>query len=146
MTTVSKLLENKHPAVWHSSPDATVFEALQIMDEKGIGALPILLDDKLVGIISERDYARNIALKGKSSKETPIKDIMTRKVCYTTPTQSLEDCMVLMTEKRVRHLPVLENNKVVGMLSLGDVVKEIIKEQRYKIKELENYISWEESY
>jgi len=146
MSNVNKLLKCKATEIWNIAPDETVYRALEVMKEKNIGALVVVKDEQLIGILSERDYARKITLESKSSKETLVMDIMTRRVCYTTPEQNIEECMVLMTEKKIRHLPVLENNKLIGMISLGDVVKEIIQDQKHKIKELENYITWEESY
>ncbi|MCW9024597.1 MAG: CBS domain-containing protein [Gammaproteobacteria bacterium] len=148
MVNVNKLLTNKGNGndVWNIAPDATVFSALELMEEKSVGALAVVLDGKLVGILSERDYARKVFLKGRSSKDTRVKDIMSTQVYYVEPEYSIEQCMAVMTEHHVRHLPVLENKSLVGMISLGDVVKEIISEQKIKIKELENYITWEESY
>jgi len=146
MSTVDTLLNAKDRQVWHTHPDQSVLDAITLMEEKGVGALAVVNDDSLVGIISERDYARQVILKGRTSKDTLVKDIMTRKVLVTHREQSTNDCMVLMTEKKIRHLPVMEDNKLVGMISLGDVVKEIIRGQEIKIKELENYISWEECY
>jgi len=146
MSKVHKLLSNKGSTVWSLSPENTVFEALLMMEEKGVGALAVVHNDELVGMISERDYARKIALQGKKSKETKVKEIMTSHVYYTYPEQDIEDCLVIMTERRFRHLPVMSQNKMIGMISVGDVVKEIINNQQYKIKQLENYIAWEESY
>jgi len=146
MIKVDKLLEKKGSQIWHIGPEDTVFEALKVMGDKGVGALCVTLDEELVGIISERDYARKVILKGRISRETKVKDIMTRHVFHTHPEQSIEECLVLMNEKRIRHLPVVDDTKMVGMISTGDVVKEIISDQKYTIKQLENYISWEESY
>ncbi len=146
MTNVGKLLEEKGSAVWHVTPDDTVFDAIKLMDEKGIGALAVLVDGTLAGIISERDYARKVILKGRSSKKTRVKDIMTRHIFYTFPEQDVEECLVVMSEHHIRHLPVMQNDKIIGMISLGDVVKDIIKEQKDKIAHLEHYITWEESY
>lgn len=146
MSTVATLLKTKGCAIWHTHPDHSVFDAISIMEEKSVGALAVIKDDKLIGIISERDYARQIVLKGRSSKETLVKEIMTSQVLITHRDQSINDCMVLMTEKKIRHLPVIEDEKIIAMISLGDVVKEIIHGQEIKIKELENYITWEESY
>lgn len=146
MATVETLLASKEKTVWSIGPTNTVYEAIQMMDEKGIGALAVTHNDNLVGIISERDYARKVILKGRSSSETNVDDIMTRDVLYTFPGQSVEDCMVMMTEHHIRHMPVLLNKTLVGMISLGDVVKEIIKEQKIKIDHLEQTISWGESY
>ena len=146
MATVETLLASKEKTVWSIGPTSSVYEAIQMMDEKGVGALAVTHNDNLVGIISERDYARKVILKGRSSSETSVDDIMTRDVLYTFPGQSVEDCMVMMTEHHIRHMPVLQNKTLVGMISLGDVVKEIIKEQKIKIEHLEQTISWGESY
>lgn len=141
MITVNQLLQDKGGAAWSVSPDTTVFDALNLMAEKNVGALLVLEGDTLVGIFSERDYARKVILKGKSSKETPVKDIMTEEVLYVRPNQSIEECMALMTNKRIRHLPVLDGDKLVGIISIGDVVKAVISEQEFVIKQLENYIT-----
>ena len=141
MTTVRHILETKGREVWSVSVNATVYEALKVMAEKNVGALVVLEGDQLKGIISERDYARKVILKGKFSKETPVKEIMSMDVVTLRPNQSIEECMALMTEKRIRHLPVLENDKLAGIISIGDVVKAIISEQEFTIKQLENYIT-----
>lgn len=141
MKTVKQLLQAKGRDIWTISPDATVYEALLFLAEKDIGALLVLEDETLKGILSERDYARKVILRGKSSRDTPVREIMTTKVYYVRPDQTIEDCMALMTERRVRHLPVLENNEVVGVISIGDVVKAIISEQEFIIEQLENYIA-----
>lgn len=146
MITVEKLLGNKAASIWSIGPDVTVFEAIEMMRDKNVGALVVLLEDKLIGILSERDYTRKIILEGLSSRETPVKKIMTRNVFYTFPAQNVEDCMVVMTKHHIRHLPVIEDEKVVGMISLGDVVKAIIQQQKIQIEHLENTISWGESY
>jgi len=146
MITVKKLLEGKGTEVWHVSPEDTVYDTIEMMDKKAVGALAVILDDDLVGIISERDYARKVILKGRASKDTKVKEIMTRHIYHTNPDQEIAECLVMMNNRRVRHLPVLENGKMIGMISIGDVVKEIISDQQYTIKQLENYISWEESY
>jgi len=146
MATVETLLSRKDKGVWSISPNSTVYEAIQIMDKKGIGALAVTHNDNLIGILSERDYARKVILKGRSSSETQVEEIMTRDVLYTFPEQNIEDCMVMMSEKHIRHLPVIQNKTLVGMITLGDVVKEIIKEQQIKIEHLEQTISWGESY
>jgi CBS domain-containing protein len=139
--TIREILDKKGHQIWSVSPDTKIFEALQLMAEKNIGALVVLNGDKLVGIISERDYARKVALKGKTSKETPVKDIMTPKVLYVTPEKTAEDCMALMIEKRIRHLPVYEQDKLIGVVSIGDVVKAVIEEKKIAIEHLENYIT-----
>ena len=146
MATIEKILNNKGGSVWHISPDATVYDAIAEMDHKGVGALPVVLDEKLIGIVSERDYARKIILKNRLSKETLVKEIMTVRVFHTFPAQQVVECMAVMTEHHIRHLPVVVEGKLVGMISLGDVVKEIISEQQFKIEQLEHTISWEESY
>jgi CBS domain-containing protein len=139
--TIREILDKKGHQIWSVSPDTKIFEALQLMAEKNIGALVVLNGDKLVGIISERDYARKVALKGKTSKETPIRDIMTPKVLYVTPEKTAEDCMALMIEKRIRHLPVYKQDKLIGVVSIGDVVKAVIEEKKIAIEHLENYIT-----
>lgn len=141
MTTVSQLLQNKGQNVWSVSPDDSVYKALELMADKNIGALLVLDGETPAGIFSERDYARKIILYGKASRETPVKDIMTTRVVYIRPEQTIEDCMALMTDKRIRHLPVLKDDKVVGVISIGDVVKSIIANQQFVIEQLENYIS-----
>jgi len=146
MIDVASLLQTKPAGVWSVSPADTVFDALKLMDEKGIGALLVLHEGDLAGVLSERDYARKVILKGRASSETKVKEIMTRQVYYTYPEEDIEECMLIMTERRIRHLPVMQDERVVGMISMGDVVKEIIKGQRDKISHLEHYISWEESY
>jgi len=140
MKTVREILKGKNIDVISISPDATVFAAITLMSEKNVGALPVMEGQKLVGILSERDYARKVILEGKSSKETKVKDIMTLKVLCIPPTASNEECMALMTQKFLRHLPVIENDKVIGMISIGDVVKAIISEQHFTITNLQQYI------
>ncbi len=140
MTTIRELLKSKSPNVWSVSPEATVYEALELMSEKGIGAVAVVEGDALVGIFSERDYARNVVLKGRSSRKTRIRDLMSTQVLYLRPDQTVDDCMAIMTEKHVRHLPVLEEGKLVGLVTIGDVVKQIISTQDYLIGQLENYI------
>ncbi len=138
---VKQILDSKGRDIWSVNPENSVFEVIKIMAEKGVGALLVMEDDELVGIVSERDYARKVILKGRSSKGTPVKDIMTRDVITTEPEKSIEDCMTLMTEKRIRHLPVVFDEKVVGVLSIGDLVKSIIADQQFQIEQLENYIT-----
>jgi CBS domain-containing protein len=140
MKTVQQLLESKRHSLISVVPSATVLEALQVMAEKEIGAVVVLEDGHLVGIFSERDYARKVVLQGKASKETPVREIMTEKVVCVRPEQTIEDCMGLMTDKRIRHLPVLEHKKVIGVISIGDVVKEMLSEKEFVIKQLESYI------
>jgi len=141
MATVKQLIEEKDNNVWSISPETTVFEGLQVMADKNIGALLVTKDDKLVGIFSERDYARKVILKGKASKDTTIGELMTTEVVYTTPDDSLDECMALMAAKHIRHLPILKNDKLLGLLTLGDVVKQIMSSQEFKIQEMEKYIS-----
>ena len=146
MIKVAILLQAKSRQLWSVSPHDTVYTAIQLMDAKGVGALLVLHEGTLTGILSERDYARKVILKGRSSNDTQVKEIMTRQVYYTFPEQDIEECLVVMTEHRIRHLPVMQDEHVVGMISMGDVVKEIIKEQQDRISQLEHYITWEESY
>jgi CBS domain-containing protein len=139
--TVNQLLRRKGREVYSCRPDTTVYEALQLMAEKNVGALLVLEAGRLVGIFSERDYARKVILHGKSSRETPVQEIMTRKVYRVRPDDSMEECMALMTARHIRHLPVMVGEQVVGVISIGDVVKEIIEEQGFVIEQLENYIT-----
>ncbi|MGE5795538.1 MAG: CBS domain-containing protein [Ignavibacteria bacterium] len=141
MKIVQHILDRKGNEIWTIPPHSTVFEALKLMAEKEIGALLVQDKEKVVGIISERDYARKVVLKGKSSKDAPVKDIMSEKVIYVKPSTSVEDCMVLMINKRIRHLPVFDNERLAGLVSIGDVVKEIIDEKEVVIDELVRYIT-----
>ena len=141
MKTVTQLLRTKGSDILSVAPDTWVFDALQLMADKNVGALLVVEGESLVGVFSERDYARKVILKGKSSKEIPVREIMSTHVLYVRPQQTIEDCMALMTDKRVRHLPVLDDEKLVGVISIGDVVKEIIAEQEFMIEQLQNYIS-----
>ena len=141
MTTIAFLLKNKGHEVWSVAPTDLVFDAIKSMAEKGVGALLVMDADKLVGIFSERDYARKIVLEGKSSRDTSVDDIMTRDVIRASPDQSIEDCMSVMTENHIRHLPVAEDDQVIGVISIGDLVKVIIVEQKELIAQLERYIS-----
>ena len=143
MSKVSHVLRSKGNSVWSLPPQASVLDALHLMEEKDIGALLIIEDELVVGIFSERDYARKVILQGKASKDTPVEEIMTERVFYVQPDQSIEECMAVMTEKHVRHLPVLENGQLLGVISIGDVVKAIIAEQGFVIEQLENYITGE---
>lgn len=141
MKTVKQLLEIKGNEVASISPDKSIFEAMQLMKSKNIGALLVLdAGKKLIGIVTERDYARKMHLQNKTAKELPVTEIMTRHVAYVHLEQTNEDCMALMTERRMRHLPVVENDKVMGIVSIGDLVKDIISEQDFIIHQLENYI------
>jgi CBS domain-containing protein len=138
MDTVRHILQVKGRDVWTIAPDATVFEALRLMADKDVGALLVIEAGRMVGIISERDYARKVVLMGKTSKETLVSEIMTSKVFVVHPDQTVEECMTLMTNKRVRHLPVMDGEEIFGVISLGDVVKDIIFRQRQTIKGLED--------
>lgn len=139
--TIQEILTQKGSTVWTISPDATIFEAIQMMADKNVGALLVVEREKLVGLISERDYTRKVALKGRSSKEAKVREIITSEVIKVTPHHSVEDCMRLMTENRVRHLPVLDGEKTVGVVSIGDLVNWIITAQTTAIRQLETYIS-----
>lgn len=141
METVAQLLEDKGSDVWTIRPDASVFEAIEMMAEKGIGALVVMEGNTIVGLVSERDYARSVVLKGRASRATPIREIMARRVICARPTQSIKECMALMTDKRVRHLPVVDGDRLCGLVSIGDLVKAIIIEQQFIIEQLEHYIS-----
>ena len=140
MKTVSQLLQTKGCHVWSIGPEAWVIDALKLMADKEVGALLVLEAGQVVGILSERDYARKVSLQGKSSKSTRVGEIMTEKVVYVRPDQTVGDCMALMTSKRIRHLPVLEGDQLMGVISIGDVVKAVISEQEFMITQLENYI------
>lgn len=137
---VENLLAEKDSQIWSITPDATVYEALVLMDQKDIGALLVMQENKLIGILSERDYARKIIIKGKSSKETLVNEVMTTEVCYVDKKKRMDECLAIMTDKRIRHLPVMENNQLIGLVSIGDVVKSIISEQEIVIDDLYNYI------
>ena len=140
MKSVRQLLQAKGREVHSITPDARVFDALKLMADKDVGALVVQEDGRLAGIISERDYARKVILQGKSSHEMTVRDIMTGKVITVSPEQTVEDCMALMTGKRIRHLPVIEAGRLAGLLSIGDLVKEVIAEQEQTIRQLESYI------
>jgi CBS domain-containing protein len=140
MTTIRQLLSEKPGTVYTIHPDSTVFDAIAKMAEHDIGSLVVMDGEKPVGIITERHYARNVVLKGKTSPTTPVRDIMERRVICARPEQTVEQCMALMSEKRVRHLPVLEGKKVIGIVSIGDLVKSIIGDQKFIIEQLEHYI------
>jgi CBS domain-containing protein len=140
MKTLKQLLDAKGREVHTITPDARVFDALKLMADKGVGALIVTEGGRIAGVISERDYARKVILHGKSSHELKVRDIMTSKVITVHPGQTVEECMVLMTEKRIRHLPVTEGDRLIGVLSIGDLVKEVIAEQQQTIHELESYI------
>ena len=139
--TVGSVLKQKGSEVWLVAPDQTVYEAIERMADKGVGALLVISGGKLVGIISERDYARKVILKGKSSRTTLVKEIMTSPVIFVTPDQSVDECMGIITKNRIRHLPIMENEKVLGVVSIGDLVKWVVSEQEETIEHLQNYIS-----
>lgn len=141
MRTVKQILDRKGYEVWAIHPQDSVYAAIECMAEKGVGALVVLEGEALVGIVSERDYARKVILKGRLSQETAVREIMTTDVICAHPDQSIEACMGLMTEKRFRHLPVLDGGQVVGIISIGDLVKTIIAEQQFVIEQLEHYIT-----
>jgi CBS domain-containing protein len=140
MKPVSELLKRHHRTLWHARPEDTVYQALQLLAEYEVGALMVMDQGKLVGVISERDYTRKIALQGRNSKETLVRDIMTREVLYVTPDTGTRRCMALMSEKKIRHLPVLDGQTVVGMISIRDIMDDIIADHERTIAELENYI------
>ncbi|CAB3705431.1 CBS domain-containing protein [Paraburkholderia rhynchosiae] len=145
MTTVAQLLKTKpnNTTVYTIGADDSVYEAIKLMAEKGIGALVVTDGDSIAGIITERDYARKVVLMDRSSKATPVREIMSKAVRFVRPDQTTDDCMALMTERRMRHLPVIENDRLVGMVSIGDLVKNIIAEQQFTIQQLEFYIHGE---
>lgn len=140
MTTVRDLLKVKGDAVWSVPPDATVFEALELMSDRNIGAVLIMEGAVLIGILSERDYARKVEMAGRSARDTIVREIMTRRVLTVQPDQTVADCMALMTEHRMRHLPVMQNGRLLGLISIGDVVRAVISEQEFVIGQLETYI------
>jgi len=139
--TVRDILDVKGHNVWRVPFEATVFDALQLMAEKEVGALVVVDGPKPVGIISERDYARKVILLGRTSPTTLVREIMTNHIVYTHPDQPIEECMAIITDKRIRHLPVMEEGKLIGIISIGDLVKTIIAEQKFTIEQLERYIS-----
>ena len=144
MHSVAQILKNKsNTQVYTVTPAATVLDAIKLMAERGIGALLVMEGEKIVGIVTERDYARKVVLKGRASNETPVRDIMTTSVMYVRPDTTNEQCMALMTENRLRHLPVMENEKLVGLISIGDLVADIISEQQFIIEQMEHYIRGE---
>lgn len=140
MSTIRQILARK-PEVYSVAPGTTVFEALSLMAEKNVGALLVVAEGKLTGIFSERDYARKVILLGKSSRETHVREVMTARVVCVGPERTSGECMALMTEKHVRHLPVIEGGELVGVISIGDVVRDVVEEQRFTIRQLESYIS-----
>lgn len=140
METVRQILDKKGKQVWTISPDDKVLDALKLMAEKEVGALVVIDKEKVEGIVSERDYARKVVLQGKSSRDAVVREIMSSKVFYVTPAQNVEECMGLMIEKRIRHLPVIENDKLAGIISIGDVIKAVIGEKELMIDQLIHYI------
>jgi CBS domain-containing protein len=144
MKSVAQVLQSKqHKDVYSISPDALVLDAIKLMAEKGIGALVVMEGKNIVGIVSERDYARKVVLRGRASNETPVRDIMSSPVMYVRSTQTNEECMALMTENRLRHLPIIDHGELIGLISIGDLVKDIISEQKFLIEQLEHYIRGE---
>ena len=144
MKTAAQILSSKPDRTIHTiTPAASVYDALKLMADKNIGALLVIEGEKIAGIITERDYARKMILMGRASKDTPVRDIMASEVLYVRPDQTSEECMALMTENRIRHLPLVDGGKLVGLISIGDLVKDIISEQRFTIDQLENYIRGE---
>jgi len=141
MNFVNEILKAKGRDVWTVSSDSTVYDALQEMADKNVGALLVVEDDKLVGVFSERDYARKVILHGKASKDTLVKEIMSTEMFWVRPDETVAGCMELMTNKRIRHLPVLDEGRLVGVISIGDVVKEVISEKEFAIQQLEQYIT-----
>jgi CBS domain-containing protein len=141
MSTIREILRSKGNEVWSVTPETTVYDALSLMAERSIGAVLIISDNNLMGVMSERDYARKIILEGKSSKDVLVKEIMSPRVVYVDIDTNIEECMALMINKRIRHLPVYENNQLNGIISIGDVVKALIDEKEIVINELENYIT-----
>ena len=141
MTTVAQLLQDKGHSVWSIAPDATVYDALSLMAAKNVGALVVVEGASVVGILSERDYARKVILKGKFSKDTQVREIMTEKVYFVRPEQTIEECMAVMTAEHIRHLPVLTDDRLTGIVSIGDVVRVIISDKEFLIKQLEHYIT-----
>lgn len=142
MSTVAQILKTKSSQAVHMiAPSASVFDAVKMMAEKNIGAVLVGEGGKVAGIFTERDYARKIVLMSKSSKDTPVRDIMTAKVMFVRPEQTSEECMSIMTENRLRHLPVMEEGRLVGLVSIGDLVKDVISEQKFMIEQLEQYIA-----
>ena len=141
MLAVKNIIQRKGNQVWSVKPDTKVYDILQLMADKNIGAVLVMENDKIEGIFSERDYARKVALEGKSSRQLPVKEIMSSKVLFVNPERSAEECMALMIKKRIRHLPVIENNKLQGLISIGDVVKAVLDDKDYVIDQLEQYIT-----
>jgi CBS domain-containing protein len=140
MGTVKHLLQKKGSVVHSVSPDSSVYDALEVLEDKNVGALVVCEDDRLIGIFTERDYARKVVLKGRASKETVVRDIMTEQPAFITPDNTIDECMQIMTDKFIRHLPVLDKGRLIGVISIGDVVKFVIDEKNFIIENLEHYI------
>ena len=140
MKTIEQLLMAKGGSIWSVDPEASVYRAIELMAEKEIGALLVTRDDEVLGVLSERDYARKVLLKGRSSRDTLVSEIMSSPVIFARPQQTVEQCMALMTEERIRHLPVSDGNRLLGVISIGDLVKAIIADQQELIEQLEHYI------
>ena len=141
MTTINDLLRDKPRDIWNVAPDDSVYDALQLMADKNIGAVLVMDDKHLVGLLSERDYARKLILANRASRDTAVRDVMTTRVAYVAPSKEVEECLALMTDKRFRHLPVMDEGRVVGLVSIGDLVKAIIEKKQFMIEQLESYIS-----
>ena len=141
MASVRQVLQSKGHDIWSIGPELSVYDAIAMMAQQEVGALVVLDGETLVGVLSERDYARKVVLQGRSSRDTKIKDIMTTRVAFARPDQSVQDCMAMMTDKRIRHLPVMDGDELLGVISIGDLVKSIIEEQQHVIEQLEQYIS-----
>jgi len=140
-TNISEILTHKGGPIWHVTPESSVFDAIQLMADKNIGALAVLENGRLIGIVSERDYTRKVVLRGKASKTTSVREILGGQVISVTPANTVEDCLRLMTEHRIRHLPVLQGTELVGIVSIGDLVNWIISAQRNQIEQLQTYIT-----
>lgn len=140
MVTVRELLHGKPDMLWTVSPQATIYQALEILSEKDVGALPVVEGNELIGIFSERDYARRVVLRGRTSRETLVSELMVTAVVCVTTTDTIEDCMALMTHHHVRHLPVMDGSRLIGIVTIGDVVRQVITEQKHTIEQLESYI------
>lgn len=140
MTTVNDLLRSKPSDIWSVAPDDSVYDTLRLMADKNIGAVLVLDDGRLIGLLSERDYARKLILENRSSRDTPVSAVMTRHVAYVAPDKEIEDCMALMTERHFRHLPVMDEGKLIGLVSIGDLVKTVIADKKFMIEQLEQYI------
>lgn len=141
MKFVNHLLDSKGRDIISVAPDSSVFDAIKVMADKAVGSLLVMDGDELLGIVTERDYARKVILKGRSSESTTVSEVMTKEVMTTSSSKTVNDCMELMTKRRIRHLPVVEDNRVIGMISIGDLVQAIISDQQEEIEQLEHYIS-----